>query len=436
MKLPLLDFIAEIHTKRRLSRELVVAVLRDSIVKALSRNHPGCNIVVDIDLKKGAIDIRVEKKVVEDVEKATLEFRLAQDESEEPKEPCFISLEEARAYSESAIPGGTVQIPIPFESLDRSTVYRIKNIFTQRIREAVKYNVFKEFQSRVGELEIVDIQKVDPKQGVFVTLRPKLGAVVRAEGIIPPEEQIPGERYRQGTSMKALILSVGGDDESKRGQIILSRAHNDFLRRFLEQEINEIMEGMIEIKAVARIPGKRSKVAVRSKDPMMDPVGTCVGHKGTRISKVIKAIGGEKIDVIKWEPDTIRLAFNALSPIVPITVYPEEDRIVAVVEDEDVESAKGEEGANVKLASGLVGKRVDIITRRDYKPVPGVVTLIDLEKKLPKNVLSAMRNRGLTSFTSIPTLAQLHSVVGLDEKSSLKILEVIESILESGEEIK
>jgi len=434
MKLPLLDFVSDIHTKRKISRDLVVAVLRDSIAKALSRTHPGCSIVVEIDLKRGQIDINVEKKVVEDVAKAVMEFRLAQDESEEPIEPCFISMEEARKYSDSAIPGGVVQIPVPFESLDRSTVYRIKNIFTQRIREAVKYNVFKEFQSRVGEIEMVDIQKVDPKQGVFVTLRPKLGAVVRAEGIIPPEEQIPGERYRQGTGMKALILSVGGDEEGQRGQIILSRAHNDFLRRFLEQEINEIMEGMIEIKAVARIPGKRSKVAVRSKDPMVDPVGACVGHKGTRISKIIKAIGGEKIDIIKWEPDPVRLAFNALSPVVPITVYPEGERMIAVVNDEDVETAKGEDGANVKLASGLVGKRVDVIIRGDYKRTPGVVTLIDLEKKLPRNVLSLLRNRGLTSFASTPTLALLHSVVGLDEKSSLKILEVIEDILESGED--
>jgi len=430
MKLPLLDFVSEIHTKRKLSRDLVVAVLKDSITKALSRTYPGCNIVVDIDLKRGQIDIGVEKKVVEDVAAALMEFRLAHDESEEPVEPCFISLEEARKYSDSAIPGGVVRIPVPFESLDRSTVYRIKNIFTQRVREAVKYNVFKEFQSRVGELEIVDIQKVDPKQGVFVTLRPKLGAVVRAEGIIPPSEQIPGERYRQGTSMKALILSVGGTEEGQRGQIILSRAHNDFLRRFLEQEISEIMEGMIEIKAVARIPGKRAKVAVRSKDPMVDPVGACVGHKGTRISKITKTIGGEKIDVIKWEPDPLRLAFNALSPVVPITVYPDGDRIVAVVNDDDVEAAKGEEGANVKLASSLVGKRVDLIVRGDYKPVPGVVTLIDLEKKLPRNVLSLLRNRGLTSFVSTPTLALLHSVVGLDEKSSLKILEVIEEALE------
>jgi len=432
MKLPLLDFVSEIHTKRKISRDLVVAVLKDSITKALSKTYPGCNIVVDIDLKRGQIEIGVEKKVVEDVDAAMREFRLAQDESEETAEPCFISLEEARKYSDSAIPGGVVRIPVPFESLDRNTVYRIKNIFTQRVREAVKYNVFKEFQSRVGEIEIVDIQKVDPKQGVFVTLRPKLGAVVRAEGIIPPNEQIPGERYRQGTSMKALILSVGGNEEGQRGQIILSRAHNDFLRRFLEQEISEIMEGMIEIKAVARIPGKRSKVAVRSKDPMIDPVGACVGHKGTRITKIMKAIGGEKIDVIKWEPDPVRLAFNALSPVIPITVYPEEDRIVAVVNDEDVETAKGEEGANVKLASSLVGKRVDIIVREDYKRVPGVVTLIDLEKKLPRNVLSMLRNRGLTSFVSPPTLALLHSVIGLDEKSSLKILEVIEETLESG----
>jgi len=432
MRIPLLDFVSEIHTKRKLSRELVLAVLRDSIVKALARNHPGCNILVEVDLKKGGIDIRVEKKVVEDLAKATMEFLESLDEESEEEEaqPCFIALEEARKYSDSAIPGGTVQIPVPFESLDRGAVYRIRNIFTQRIREAVKYNVFKEFQSRVGEIETVDVQKVDFKIGVFVTLRPKIGAVVRAEGIIPPEEQIPGERYRQGTSMKAIILSVGGDAEGQKNQIILSRAHNDFLRRFLEQEITEIMEGMVEIKAVARIPGKRSKVAVKSRDSLIDPVGACVGHKGARIMKISKALSGEKVDVIRWDPDPIRLTFNALSPVVPLVVYPEGERIVAVVEQEDVESAKGEEGANVKLASSLASIRVDIVVKSDYKRVPGVVTIIDLEKKIPRAVLNVLRNKGLTSFTQTPTLALLHAVAGLDEKSSLKVLEVIEESLE------
>ncbi len=419
MKIALMDYIAEIHAKRKLPREVVVGAFKEAVVKALQKRYPHCPIKVNVDLKKGTIEVFVEKQVVEDIAKAVVEQGLSSE--------CLISLEEARKISPSAIPGAKILIPLSIEEFDRGTVYRIRNIFTQKIREAIQQNIYKEFASRIGEIETVEVKRVDPKKGVLVSIRPRMGAVYPAEGLIPPQHQIPGERYRQGMVMKALIVAVG---EKGRGGIILSRAHNDFLRRLMEQEITEIMEGLVEIKGVARIPGRRAKVAVASRDPLIDPVGACVGHKGTRTQSITRALSGEKIDVVRWDPNPVRFAFFALSPVKPLAVYedPEGDRIVAVVEDDEVDTAKGEDGMNVKLASALLDKRVDVIPASEYEPVKGVVTLLDLAKVLPEAVIKRLRDKGYTSFTQVPTLAAMHAA-GLDERTALVVLEKIEEML-------
>jgi len=418
-KIPLMEFIAEIHTKRKLPKEVVVGAFKEAVAKALQKQFEGCPVKVNVDLKRGTIEVFVEKQVVEDVAKAVVEQGLSSE--------CLISLEEARKISPSAIPGATVLVPVPLEEFDRATVYRIKNIFTQKIREAIQQNIYKEFASRVGEIETVEVKRVDHKKGVLVSIRARMGAAYPAEGLIPPQHQIPGERYRQGMVMKALIVSVG--ERGGRG-IILSRAHNDFLRRLMEQEITEIMEGLVEIKGVARIPGRRAKVAVASRDPLVDPVGACVGHKGTRTQAISKALAGEKIDVVRWDPNPVRYAFFALAPVKPLTVYEdsEADRIVAVVSDDEVDTAKGEEGMNVKLASALLDKRVDVIPESEYQPVKGVVTLLDLKKVLPEAVIKRLRDKGYTSFTQVPTLAAMHAA-GLDERTALAVLEKIEELL-------
>jgi len=211
--------------------------------------------------------------------------------------------------------------------------------------------------------------------------------------------------------------------------VILSRTHPDFLRGLLEFEIPEVSEGTVEVKAVARIPGKRSKVAVRSKDPKVDPIGACIGIRGTRIQPIVKELSNEKIDVIKWDPDPIRFTALAMSPAKPLVIYEDDDKIYFVVEEDKVPEAKGKEAQNVILASKLVGKEIVVIPVSEMKPPKDAVTLLELDG-IDDEVKEKLRDAGFYVFKEIPSLAELVAVEGIDEETAIKVLEKIEEKLE------
>ncbi len=399
------ELINIITRQRRLDREFVVKTLRDAILTTVRKKKgPDYPIEVEIDPKKGDLKIYVQKTVVKNV--------LDPDRE--------ISLEEAAKIDpERAIEGTKLVVEMPLSQFGRNAVYRIQSIFLQRIREEERQHIYKDFQERVGEIITGMIQKVD-KTGVYVGLG-------RAEALLPPEEQIKGERYKQGGNIKALILRVS--EARRRPQIILSRTHPDFLRKLMESEIPEIVEGTVEIRAVARIPGKRAKVAVRSKDPRVDPVGACIGLRSTRIQPIVRELAGEKIDVVRWDPDILKFAVNAMSPAKVITAYEDDDKIVAVVEDEAVAEAKGKEAQNVILASKLVGREIIVQPLSEYKGAPNAVTIIDLD--LPDELKARLREHGLFTFKDVPLLADLTAVEGITEDMAIKILAEIEDKLEA-----
>ncbi len=400
----IVELINQITRQRKLDRDFVIGALRDSIALAI-RKSKGMDyeVEVEIDPKKGDVTVWVVKKVVEKV-------------SDPDRE---ISIEEARKLNPEIKPGDSARVPVPFTDFGRSVVYKIQNVFLQKIREAEKQHIYRDFQEKVGEIISGTIQKVD-KTGVYISLG-------KAEAILPPEEQIPGEKYKQGGSIKALVLRV--EDQRRRPQVVLSRTHPDFLRRLLEFEIPEVSEGTVEVKAVARIPGKRSKVAVRSKDPKVDPIGACIGIRGTRIQPIVKELSNEKIDVIKWDPDPIRFTALAMSPARAEVIYEDSDRIYFVVEDEKVPEAKGKEAQNVILASKLVGKEIVVIPLSEMQPPKDAVTILELEG-IDEETIEKLRNAGFYVFKDIPSLAELVAVEGIDEQTALKILEKIEEKLE------
>ncbi len=208
----------------------------------------------------------------------------------------------------------------------------------------------------------------------------------KVEGFLPPEEQIKKEKYRPGQNIRAIILEI--DTKGKRPFVKLSRTHPDFLKKLMELEVPELMEGIIEIKGIARFPGERAKIAVHSKDEKIDPLGACVGIKGTRIQSVTKELSGERIDVIKWDPDILTFAARALSPAHPVNVKGEEDKITAIVPDEEIRVAKGTGSQNVLLASKLVGKEIWVLSHSEYagkKKVP--VEELNLEEEI-KTILA------------------------------------------------
>jgi len=246
------------------------------------------------------------------------------------------------------------------EDVNRIAAFAAKEEFFRQLEKAEQERGFLEYKELEGEIVYGIARKIMENGDVIVDLG-------KIEAVLPRREQIPGEIYKTGDKVKALLLEV----KKLRGlpYLVLSRTHPNFLKKLIEQEVPEIQEGLIEIKAVARIPGERAKVAVDSKEMKMDPVGIVVGLKGTRIQKVSEELGGEKIDVIRWSDDIEELIKRALSPSHPVKVklFPYEKRAEVAVPEEELSLAIGKRGINVKLASKLTGWHIDVLSLKDFE---------------------------------------------------------------------
>lgn len=399
------ELIEQITRTRGLDREFVVNSLRESFISAIRRVYrdPNYPIEVEIDAKTGKIEIKVEKEVVREV-----------------YDPRYqVKLDVAKEYYPLAVPGVKIKVPVDLKSeIGRSVILRMRQIFLQKIQEAEKQHIYKGFEERVGEIITGMVQKVD-KTGIYVGLG-------KVEGFLPPEEQIKKERYRPGQNIRALIIDV--ETKGKRPFVKLSRTHPDFLRKLMELEIPELMEGIIEIKAIARFPGERAKVAVHSKDEKIDPLGACVGIKGTRIQTVTKELSGERIDVIKWDPDILIFAARALSPAHPINVFERDEKIMAVVPDEEIRVAKGTGSQNVLLASKLVGREIWVVSQSEYagkKKIP--VENLRLDEEIKTNLLKEVD--GVFSIEELVGRLKSARLV-MDEKEIEKIVEENKELFE------
>lgn len=271
-----------------------------------------------------------------------------------------IMLDEARAIRPGVAPGDEMTFPAaypPGAEHGRIAAQTAKQVILQRIREAERAAVFDEFKDKEGEVMSGIVQRTEGRN-VFIDIG-------KTAAVLPPEEQVPGERYRIGERMKVLVAAV---EKNPRGPgIFLSRTHPRLLKKLFEVEVPEIASGVVEIKALAREPGSRSKVAVASHDPGVDPVGSLVGQRGVRVSTVIQELGGEKIDIIEWNDDPAALIRNALSPAkVQEVVLDERRREARVLTPEDQLSlAIGKRGQNVRLAAKLTGWKIDISAPAD-----------------------------------------------------------------------
>ena len=340
MKSEFLAAFNQICSERGLSREAVLEAIEAALISAYKRSFGSAqNVTAKIDPESGEAKIYVEKRVVEEVQDERLE----------------ISLEEAKRIDKNATLGGVVMIESTPSDFGRIAAQTAKQVILQRIREAEREALFNSYVERQGELINGTVQSITPQA---ITLN--LG---RAEAILPRSQQIPGERYHLNQRLRVYVLEVR---KSNRGpQIIVSRAHRNMLRRLLELEVPEIFRGTVEIKAIAREAGSRSKVAVAAVQEGIDPVGSCVGMRGVRIQNVVNELGGEKIDIVEWSPDTRTFIANALSPAKVVDVYLEENSAhgktaTVIVPDDQLSLAIGKEGQNARLAAKLTGWRIDI----------------------------------------------------------------------------
>lgn len=350
----------ELEKERGIKKEYLLESLESALVTAYKKNFDSAdNVKVEINHETGEIHIYSTKTVVEAV-----------------KDSCFeISLDDARKISKKLEIGDSVDVEIVPKNFGRIAAQTAKQVVVQKIREVEREIIYNEFNNKKGEIVTGIIQKAD---GTAVIL--DLG---KLEGIMPLKEQIPTEEYKVNDKIRGYVLDV---EKGAKGnpQVIVSRSHPDFVRKLFEFEIPEIYEGLIEIKSISRDVGSRSKVAVYSTNPNIDPVGSCVGQKGVRIQNIINELNGEKIDVIEWNEDPAVYIAAALLPAQVLAVDVKEDEKFAqvIVQDDQLSLAIGKSGQNARLAARLTNWKIDIKSESQFREMLAKANSEDTESEV------------------------------------------------------
>ncbi len=341
----LLKAMDELEKEKGIKKDYLLESLESSLVTAYKKNYDSAdNVKIVINKENGQINVYSIKKVVEVVENPNLE----------------ISIEQAHKISKTLQIGDEVNVEIIPKNFGRIAAQTAKQVVIQKIREAEREVVFSEYNDRKGEILTGIIQKADSSIVIM-----DLGKI---EGIMPAKEQVKTEKYRVNDKIKVYVVDVTKGAKGNP-QAIVSRSHPDFVRKLFEFEIPEIYEGLIEIKNVSRDAGSRSKVAVYSSNPNIDPVGSCVGQKGVRIQNIITELRDEKIDVIEWSEDPATYISSALLPakVLAVDVKPENKSAQVIVTDDQLSLAIGKSGQNARLAAKLTNWKIDIKSESQFR---------------------------------------------------------------------
>jgi len=341
-RLELLQIADAVAREKVIERDVVIEAMEDAIQKAARSRYGSENeIRAEIDRKTGEIRLARLLEVADEVESDARQ----------------ISLADAKARNPAAEIGDFISEALPPMDFGRIAAQTAKQVIVQKVRDAERERQYQEYKDRIGEIVHGIVKRVEYGNVVV-----DLG---RAEGIVRRDELLPRESFRNGDRVRAYIYDVRR--ELRGPQIFLSRTHPQFMAKLFAQEVPEIYDGIIEIKAVARDPGSRAKIAVISRDSSIDPVGACVGMRGSRVQAVVAELQGEKIDIIQWSPDNATFIVNALAPaeVVKVVLDEDDERIEVVVPDDQLSLAIGRRGQNVRLASQLTGWDIDILTEAE-----------------------------------------------------------------------
>lgn len=329
--------IDDLAKEKGIAPEVLFDAIEAALISAYRRNFGSeQNAHVQIDRETGEFHVYAHKTVVRELTDPVMEMALADAQAIDPD------------YEE----GDVLEIEVTPANFGRIAAQTAKQVVVQRIREAERGNIYDEFSGRSSDIVTGTVQRIE-NRNVYLDLG-------KTEAMLAQSEQIEGETYEQGSRVKAYIIEVRRT--SKGPQIAVSRTHPGLLKRLFELEVPEIYDGIVEIKSVAREPGMRSKIAVYSKDADVDPVGSCVGHKGLRVQAIVTELRNEKIDIVKWNEDPAHYIANALSPakVVSVAINAEEKASRVVVPDSQLSLAIGKEGQNARLAAKLTGWKIDI----------------------------------------------------------------------------
>ncbi len=326
-----------IENDRQLTPEIVEEALKEALTKAYRKHIEIPDAYVKTEVKDGVIHVYHQRIVVEEVEDDELE----------------ISLKDAKKVNKEAAIGDMIDEEVDYTQFDRAAVVLAKNVIKQKIREAEKQIVYEEYCDKVDEMVIGTVETVEPK---FVIVN-----IGKTLAMMKKSQQIPGETYYEGQKLLVVITEV--NKETKGAQVLVSRATPVFVRRLFEREVPEIYQGIIEIKAIAREPGERCKIAVYTHNENIDPIGACIGPRGSRVQMIINELHGEKIDIFEWSDNISDLIKNALSPSEAVAVIPNEevkDGLIVVVPESQLSLAIGKKGKNARLAVKLTNRKIDI----------------------------------------------------------------------------
>ena len=360
--------------EKSLPEESVHDIIEQALAAAWRRDHGerGQNVRASLNLHRGQVDVYVVRDIVEEIEDPQIQ----------------VSLGEARLARADAEIGQTLEEHHQLTNLGRVAAQTAKQVIAQKLREAEQEMVLAEFESKIGTVMMANISKVDPKLVVC--------EIGRIRGIMPLSEQVPGENYRVGERIRVLLK--GTERSGREPQLLLSRGSTDFLRRLFEKEVPEMENGAVEIKEIVREPGGRSKVAVTSSVPNVDPVGTLIGGRGTRVQAVNSEIGeAEKIDIIVWDADPQQYIINALSSTETVSVSilapPTDEKpgqAKVVVNKDQLSVAIGRSGQNVRLAGRLTGYDIDIVDEAETAPPKATTHKLQRKEQLEENLIRAV----------------------------------------------
>lgn len=344
MTYDILEGLALIAREKNIDLDVVINNVEESLLAAAKKRYPDLeNLSFKLSRQSGEITMIAVKKVVEEVTDKMME----------------ILLEDARELDKTAELGDEMEIFLEVdEEFGRNAIGTAKQVLIQKVRESERDKIYDEFITRVGQLASGSVQQID-KGNLIINLG-------KAEAILPIKEQIPREKYRQGDRIRAYILDV--QKMTNGPQIILSRVSNEFLKRLFELEVPEIFERVIEIRAIAREPGERTKLAVYSADERIDPVGACVGIKGVRVQSIVRELNNERIDIIPFSSNPELFVTRSLAPakVIEIDIFEDEEAMTVAVEDDKLSLAIGKAGQNARLASKLTGWKINIMSETEY----------------------------------------------------------------------
>ncbi|WP_295895547.1 transcription termination factor NusA [uncultured Bartonella sp.] len=416
-RLELLQIADAVAREKSIDREIVISAMADAIQKAArSRYGQETNIRADINSKTGEIKLQRLLEVVDTVDDYSTQ----------------ISLEDAKKRQPDVQIGDFLSDPLPPMEFGRIAAQSAKQVIVQKVREAERDHQYEEFKDKVGEIVSGTVKRVE-YGNVIVDLG-------RGEAIVRRDELIPRESFRYGDRIRAYVYDVRR--EQRGPQIFLSRTHPQFMAKLFTMEVPEIYDGIIEIKSVARDPGSRAKIAVVSRDAAIDPVGACVGMRGSRVQAVVNELQGEKIDIIPWSPDAATFIVNALQPAEVAKVVLDEDaeRIEVVVPDDQLSLAIGRRGQNVRLASQLTGWDIDILTEQEesenrQKEFAKRSALFMEALDVDEMVAQVLASEGFASIEEIAYVdpEEIRSIEGFDEETAAEIQQRAKEYIEKQE---